>query len=199
MPVQFEKTYERKRYVSIHVVEMLRTRTDLRVDFMSASDEDVGNQIDQYVQQAIAAGRFQDVNDRGVPARVVDLREELGAEASALIKTNDEPGSQWYEAIVTLLPPDAVARYMSNGRWGTAAKLGDVLGEKLRSVPVAVPADMVLVTWKWTDTIGTQTARYLSTEVGDRVTQLLADRRVDAASVEVWRKVKTRVKVEVDL
>lgn len=68
----------------------------------------------------------------------------------------------------------------------------------LRKAPTA-SSEIYLVTWRHRTGTVLHTAEYQKAEINQRVDELLDDDHVDSKSIKIWREVKTRVRVTLEV
>jgi hypothetical protein len=122
----------RYRYVAEHAIERLRERI-VMLDLQHRLDSDLVLWLDHAVEHAIRRGDVKVIDDRGDPARVVDISSDLDAPTFALVKSNTRQDSEFGETVVTIIDQRRLEEYEA-GRW-KSPKFGS-LAEKLAGVTI---------------------------------------------------------------
>lgn len=208
----------RYRYVAEHAIERLRERI-VKLDIQHRLDSDLVLWLDHAVEHAIRRGDVKVIDDRGEPARVVDITSDLDAPTFALVKSNSRQDSEFGETVVTIIDQKRLDEYEA-GRW-KSPKFGS-LAEKLAGVTIgpapaaaprngeqkpkeppvteADPDEIILA--EYTRALqsagGTETVyKKLKREELAQFLVELALSGYDASKVKLWRESKAQVKLDV--
>jgi len=191
-------------------------------------DTDLAYWLDHAVEHAIKRGDVRVVDDRGEPARIVDITSDLDAPTYAIVKRNihihgNGGGGGFGESVVTIYDQRRIDENEASGRWkslkGTMAEklAGVTIGPRTDlkpangSAPVVVeeppaeePVEVALdpdelVLVEYHDAEGT--ANFLKLKRSELAGQLmqLALRGVDTSKLRFWRQVAAQAKLDIKI
>jgi len=136
-------SYHLKRVITTHALERLRERADRDVKAMS--QQQLRHLLDSVVDEAIDAGRVENIIDDGMPSMLVDLAHALNLKVFAVVRDS---------AVITILTPPQVDNNRVAGKWkrpdGKAmsmATIGDKLPQ-LAKIEIGPAAGSLVETWK---------------------------------------------------
>lgn len=206
----------RYRYVAEHAIERLRERI-VMLGIQHRCDPDLVLWLDHAVEHAIRRGDVKVIDDRGDPARVVDISSDLDAPTFALVKSNSRQDSEFGETVVTIIDQRRLEEYEA-GRWkspgfgslvqklagvtiGPAPRNGEQQEkEKPRMTTGADPDEIILAeyTRALQSTGGTETVykKLKRAELPGFLVELALS-GYDASKVKLWRESKAQVKLDV--
>jgi hypothetical protein len=202
----------RYRYVAEHAIERLRERIRM-LDIAHRLDSDVALWIDHAVEHAIRRGDVKVIDDRGEPARIVDISADLDAPTYALVKSNARADSDFGEAVVTIVDQRRLDE-LEAGRWkspkfgslaeklagvtiGPSPKNGDQKPPEKPKVTEADPDEVILVECPDQEHPGSMLFKKLKRAELSRFLIELALSGQDASKVHIWRQTKAQVKLDV--
>jgi hypothetical protein len=142
----------------------------------------------EMVDAAIAAGRWGSSTKREEPKKMTNM----GSKLKGALEMAEMRGKPVAIAAVREGEPPVVKR----------ADQRDAQHQREREHKTV---EIYLVTWKRRERddsgwlVSQQSAEYPKGEINQRMSELLDDTNVEAKSIRIWREVKTRVKVEVDV
>lgn len=130
--------YERKRFISDHAVARMRERLNVPGKTEFRSDRDIGNWIDETVDIGIKEGKSREITfPDGERQLMVDLSwRDMEGKLWAVVKP-DAKNPQKQAVVTCLIGEAAESAFAAAAK--APAKLGDVLGAKLRAMMPDVP------------------------------------------------------------